>query len=98
MSEPGSQMEDGGSAANDSESVNENQCNILEWPEVAVAVAKASVNEFNKKLYCICQQEYKHGNLMFQCEGMIGLSFIIILSILILLTIFCDWSILFIIW
>eukprot|EP00347_Sterkiella_histriomuscorum_P004702 403359436 len=28
-----------------------------------------SFSEMNKKLYCICQQEYKHGNLMFQCEG-----------------------------
>ncbi|TNV78160.1 hypothetical protein FGO68_gene10318 [Halteria grandinella] len=26
-------------------------------------------SSLNKKLYCICQQEYKSGNLMFQCEG-----------------------------
>ena len=66
-SEMGSQMGEGSVQDEESDSYPEEPCNLKVLKPVAVKVNP--IYETNKKLYCICQQEYKHGNLMFQCEG-----------------------------
>ncbi|CDW88241.1 set1 complex component spp1 [Stylonychia lemnae] len=58
MSEGGSQEDDRSNKEGDTDS-------IIDEPNPG----PKHYNEMNKKLYCICQQEYKNGNLMFQCEG-----------------------------
>ena len=70
MSELGSLADDPGSNKDESDSIGEAVC-ICNYQRRLSDIAKypSHMYDFNKKLYCICQQEYKHGNLMFQCEG-----------------------------